>query len=368
MPNEFTPVGDRASIYCRNNVWYVNYQHGGRQVRRSLKTDIKREAIIRAQRIEADLARGDARQEVAISTIADVIEALLTSAESENRAAKTLAKYRFVTGQIRSLAEERRVTNIHQLNPQFADAFRTKLRKANRAAKTIYNAMVILRSVALFAMRRRMCDIDPLAGYKLQKPKPTTQPCWSPAEADAIVAAAPSTYRPYFKFLRETGCRAGEAKFLTWSDVDLGHRTIYIRSKEGWKPKSGDQRKVSMTEALVELLSSLPRAGRWVFTAPLTCRHPEAGRQLSERRALQALKRVLTRLKLDGHLHTFRHTFISQALMGGVPEAVVRQWVGHVDPANLRLYTHVADDVSQAYLRRFSEGGASSAQTREPVQ
>jgi integrase len=69
---------------------------------------------------------------------------------------------------------------------------------------------------------------------------------------------------------------------------------------------------------------------------------------------LVALKRVLKTLALPGKLHTFRHTYISQALTRGVPEAVVRQWVGHVDPEILRLYTHVADEVSQAYVSRFS--------------
>ncbi|MFO1008379.1 MAG: tyrosine-type recombinase/integrase, partial [Planctomycetaceae bacterium] len=88
---------------------------------------------------------------------------------------------------------------------------------------------------------------------------------------------------------------------------------------------------------------------------------PSLNRQISERRALVALKRVLTTLGLRGKLHTFRHTFISQALTRGVPEAVVRQWVGHVDPEILRLYTHVADEVSQAFISRFS----GSAQARD---
>ena len=44
--------------------------------------------------------------------------------------------------------------------------------------------------------------------------------------------------------------------------------------------------------------------------------------------------------------------------MAGVPEAVVRGWVGHVDPEILRLYTHVSDDVSRmmylgGYIIRF---------------
>lgn len=199
-----------------------------------------------------------------------------------------------------------------------------------------------------------MCAEDPLDGYRLQKPKSTPQPCWTPELADQIVRIAPVPYQPYFSFLRETGCRAGEGKYLMWDDVKFEAGVILIRPKEGdwgsWRPKSGDQRSVPMTDKLYDLLRSIPRRGLWVFCAPPTNRFPSKDRQISERRAL---KRVLKTQGLPGHLHTFRHTFISQALTRGVPEAVVRQWVGHVDPV-LHLYTHVADDVSRAYVSRFS--------------
>ncbi|MDZ4683445.1 MAG: hypothetical protein SH850_00050 [Planctomycetaceae bacterium] len=62
----FLPVGDRVSIFPRGKAWYVNYQHNGRQVRRSLGTNNKKEALLRAQRIETDLARGDAPQQITV--------------------------------------------------------------------------------------------------------------------------------------------------------------------------------------------------------------------------------------------------------------------------------------------------------------
>jgi hypothetical protein len=34
---------------------------------------------------------------------------------------------------------------------------------------------------------------------------------------------------------------------------------------------------------------------------------------------------------------TFRHAFISHALTQGIPEAIVRQWVRHVDAEVLKL-------------------------------
>ena len=61
---------------------------------------------------------------------------------------------------------------------------------------------------------------------------------------------------------------------------------------------------------------------------------------------------MLKQLGLKGHLHTFRHSFISHALTSGVPEAIVRSWVGHVDHRILKTYTHVADQISQNAMEK----------------
>jgi integrase len=100
-------------------------------------------------------------------------------------------------------------------------------------------------------------------------------------------------------------------------------------------------------------LRGLRRHGRWVLWAPKPTSKAADG-QISERTLLTYLKRVLKQLGLPGHLHTFRHSFISHALISGVPEATVRSWVGHVDADILRTYTHINDQASQAAMARLS--------------
>ena len=69
---------------------------------------------------------------------------------------------------------------------------------------------------------------------------------------------------------------------------------------------------------------------------------------------------MLKRLKiLEGHLHTFRHAFISRALSAGVPDALVRSWVGHVDEDVMKHYMHIADKTSQSEMARL---GATAAE------
>ena len=342
------------SNYRRGKTWYANWQKDGRQYRRRLKARSKKEAIFRAQRIEQEIDQDAGVTRVEPARVEQVIGEYLAFAQADGRAKKTLAKYRQVCDQIHAEAVRQDRLRVDQLDQRFADAFRGRLHRDGLKPKTIYNRMTILRSVVLFTFRRKMTPMDPMAGLRLKKPKPTIQPVWSPPEAEQILNHAPDTYRPYLTFLRDSGCRAGEAKFLTWADIDLERGIAHIREKDNSRPKSGDQRVVPLTPRLKQLLGSLSRRGRWVFTAPITARHPEAGRQLSERRALQCLKRIVASMGLNGHLHTFRHTFISQALSRGVPEAVVRDWVGHVDPSILRLYTHISQATSTSYVEKFA--------------
>ena len=111
---------------------------------------------------------------------------------------------------------------------------------------------------------------------------------------------------------------------------------------------------VPISQKVRTVVEGLSREADWVFTSRPSQKYPRGDAQVSERRLLQYLKRVLGRLGLRGHLHTFRHSFISAALSGGIPEAVVRDWVGHVDDRIIRLYTHIADKTSKAAMKKLA--------------
>lgn len=262
---------------------------------------------------------------------------------------------------ISKFAAEKAVRFIGQVSPQFADDFRD-CSAEDRTPVALYSGMRVLRALTLFAYRRQMCDVGVLANYKVPKPRLQPQPCWSPEEADRIIAAASPKFRPYLLFLRETGCRANEGRFLTWDNVHFGKDGrsgyIHICAKPGWRPKSGDERKIPMTERLAAELQALPRHGQWVFT-----RQNRRGDwdQIGNVGSQTHLRAILKAMGLKGHRHTFRQTFISQALTKGGPEAVVREWVGHVDSRILKLDTHVAPDISSLYLKLLeshSSGGS----------
>lgn len=362
---KFEKIGDHVAIFQRGERWYANYQHNGKQIRQSLKTTSKKQARTQAIQIEADLTSGRFTEQKRAPTLQVVIDRYREHLQTEGRAKKTLVKYEHAFANYLTLAERLKVKSILGVDQAFVDAFRAE-RVANGAApKTVHADTVILRQLVNFARSRQLISRDPLHGMKLVKPKPTPQPCWTVEEVRRILAATTAPQRAALTLLAETGMRIGELRHLTWNDVDFANGVIHIREKLGWKPKTGDMRVIPMTSTARDVLKGLPQKVNWVFTSRPSRDYPEGDRQLSERRLLEYLKRVLKKVQLSGHLHTFRHYFISTALTNGVAEAVVRQWVGHVDREVLQRYTHVADKVSKTAMAGLAAAVASTKSNEE---
>lgn len=348
-------IGDVVSIFQRGGRWYANFQRAGKQVRHSLKTTSKKQARQKAISLEADILAGRYERAVTAPSIERTFDEYVANLKAEDKAAKTLAKVDLVRRRVLELAGQRRATSILSVDLSFIDAYRNARATGAKkpAPKTMSNELVIIRQVVNFALSRNKISRDPLKGLKLKKPKPRPQPCWTRAEVDAILAAAKGPHRPSLVLLAETGMRVGELRWLSWDDVDLTLGVIKVQPKDDWKPKTGDQRVVPISATARAQLEALPRRARWVVTAAPSRFYADGKHQISDRRVLQYLKRVLKRLGLKGHVHTFRHAFISHALTHGTPEAIVRQWVGHVDQEIMRHYTHIADAASQAAMQRL---------------
>jgi integrase len=359
----YEPVGDIICIFRRGRRWYANFQLNGKQQRPSLGTTSKKEARRRAIQLEAEIIEGRYQRKAPPASLAAVVTDYKQFLQTEGRADKTLIKYTMILDRLLDLAGRRGVYTVNDVNLKFMDAYRAERVQAGAAPKTVYTESVVVRQLVNFGLSRDLLVVDPLKGLKLKKPRPSRQPCWTYEQVQQILGVSPLEIVPALTLLAETGMRFGELAWLTWDDIDFTANVLRVQPKDGWKPKTGDQRAVPLNAQLQRLLMSLPKRWRWVMTMPPSPRCPLAGRQWTERRLLAVLKRVLKTLKLPGKLHTFRHTFISNALLKGTPVTLVREWVGHVDEQVLKLYTHVHNEASQAAMQRLAEANYQLQQT-----
>lgn len=349
-------IGEYVSIYSRGSCWYANFQYAGKQHRQSLETRSKKEARRRALKLDGQLVEGRYQRPAAVPSIDAVIQDYMAFLRAERRAKKTLVKYEKVFDRLRELAGRKRVTKISGVDLRLVDAYRSD-RAAKCASKTVHTETVVIKQLVNFAVSRGLLATNPLRGLRIKKPKSRPQPCWTREQVTEILAASREGYRAALTLLAETGMRVGELKHLQWDDIDFPRNVIRVQPKQGWRPKTGDQRAIPISPATRAVLQQLPRQASRVVTAPPSKFSDAQNRPVCERRLLDHLKRVLKRLGLPGHLHTFRHAFISNALTEGTAEAVVRAWVGHVDAEVLKLYTHIADRASQAAMEDLSRRG-----------
>jgi integrase/recombinase XerD len=359
-------VGEFVRIYKRGKTWYANFQADKKQERQSLKTSNKKLALRRALKIDAQLSAGQWKATPDAATVEEAITAYRDFLRAEGRAAKTLSKYEKVFERIADLAQARRIRDLSGVDLKFVDAYRRIRVDDGAAPKTHYTETVVVRQLVNFALTRDMIASDPLKGLRLKKPKPTRQPCWTHEQVMAILASSPPEVKPAFTLLAEFGLRFGELAWLTWLDIDFGINVLKIQPKDGWKPKSGDQRAVPLNPVAIEILGELPKQWKWVVTMPPSKHYSKWGRQWTERRLLFALKQVLKKVGLEGKLHTFRHSFISNALLKGTAVAVVREWVGHVDDQIIRHYTHVHNAASQTAMQRLAQANLYLQKKEKP--
>ncbi len=129
-------------------------------------------------------------------------------------------------------------------------------------------------------------------------------------------------------FLAQTNCRADEARGLRWEDLDLeaGKFGLALVTGKGRKSRIV-YLKSEARKALEEWMKQHP-GGDYVFC------NLETGEALTYWGLRQIIVRLKERARLDNkrcNLHSFRHFFAQEYLMGGGDMASLQELMGHGD-------------------------------------
>jgi len=229
-------------------------------------------------------------------------------------------------------------------------------RKAEVAPATLYHESTLVKQLINFAYDRGWIETNPLKKLKLKRPRQVPAPTYTLDQVNRIIAAA-GTYADLFELLAFTGLRIGEARWLTWRDIELDDDraggTLHVRAKPNeWKPKDGDDRAIPLHPRVAQMLGRRRRKHRFVFTAAPSAAYPSGGHQISDRHVLLSLKRILKRLGIgDNTVHGFRHFFVSYCANNGVEPFKLIQWTGHADLATVLRYYSLSDEESRKAMQ-----------------
>lgn len=190
-------------------------------------------------------------------------------------------------------------------------------------------------------------------------------------ELQVVLAALPEEWRPFFRFLAQTGVRISEALGLTWGDVELGvcpqvhiRRQLYKGSLQALKSRHS-RRSVPLTPGMVHTLREM-RARGYAEGAPVFA--TRLGRPLNRYNLRnRVLKPTVESVGLGWvTFHSFRHTCGSLLFAGGKDVKQVQEWLGHADPGfTLRTYVHLLDEgLGSADFLDDAVGGTGAATQR----
>lgn len=155
------------------------------------------------------------------------------------------------------------------------------------------------------------------------------------------------------QLLAHTGLRKDEVISLKWPMIDWQHAVFNLPDT-----KTG-QRSVPVSSQVMALLREIhahtgqPRAGYVIRS--------RTGRRLTSLNKTWERIRVMAGIP-DVRLHDLRHSFASDALMGGVPLAIIGKILGHRQPTTTQRYAHLSDRVVRDAIEQTSNRITDAAQ------
>ena len=171
------------------------------------------------------------------------------------------------------------------------------------------------------------------------------------AEVQSLVAGCGKKTACFLQLIRETGCRAGDAHNLQWTDIDFEKPTISVRPE-----KNSNPRVLRVSGRLIGMLSGLPRAWKLVF------RNPEIDeiktlnwmrRSFQRQRKRLAIKLQNPRLEQIS-FRTLRHYKATMEYARSKDILHVMRLLGHRNIKNTLVYTHLVNWESDEFVSKVA--------------
>jgi integrase len=318
-------------------IWYCTM--GGRKLSLGVKgRENEKEAVMAWHRLFANGTpeptpepREEVKQEPEAEgvSVGEVLMAFLADCEGRVKP-KTLHDYKVFLNDF--MAKHGKV-KVSALTTAMAEQH---ARKPTWSGSTQNDFLGILASAFTWAERMRLIDRTPLAG--LRKPPKASRGAKSVVSAETVqqlLAHADDEFAALVRFLWLTGCRPSEAGGLQVEEVRWEERCAILQEHK--TAHRGKVRVIYLSDAALDILreqqAEHPRG--YLF------RRPTGGRWTTHS-ITQKFARVSRVAGVKVTAYGLRHTFATDALAKGVPDAQVAALMGHSGTATLhKHYSHL---------------------------
>ncbi len=323
-----------ASIYKRENVWYLSYRAGGRRVRKSVGKS-KKLAVLAQKEVEVRIAKKKLGwQEIRDPALCYFQEEYLRYLKANTRPT-TYVRYRKALQHFSDFFESYGTASVKlsQISFQLIEEYKQERGKVVKPS-TVNIELKVLRALYNFAIQCKCARENPVSKVDFFRGVEKKPKFLQEEEIKELLDNSNGLYPVLYTFLK-TGLRKSELINLKWKDIDFKRKYITVESKEDWRTKTGNTREIPVGDDLVEILNKLPKTSDYVF---LNSNGRKYGFHLTER-----VKRLARSIGIsDMTVHALRHTFISHLVMNGVDLVSVKELAGHSDIKTTMRYAHLA--------------------------
>ena len=326
-----------ATIYKRDNTWYLQYSYQGKRIRKAIGKNKKFAEWAKAD-IEQKLEKAKAGFIDARTTIHTFFRE--TKKRINRKSPATKERYLQVLQHFDHwyFSQFNPPRYLNDISPEIISSFAAAEKLRGLAPSTINYELDRLHTFFLYYVRQKKIEFSPVANVQYFDVPDHVPRFFSIDEIKIIFDHLSPRYIPHFTTFLYTGIRRDELRFLHWSDVK--DNLIRIRPKPEWTPKSKSSiRTIPQHPKVVEAIASRKRLGEsnlYVFSN-------KSGNVIHRNNLLTILKRAMNKAGINnGNIHTFRHTFASHLVQSGVSIYKVSKLLGHHSVKQTEIYAHLA--------------------------
>jgi integrase len=263
-------------------------------------------------------------------TVGEMVKGFIADAEARAKP-NTIRVYRFF---LLPFAKRFSTMKASALTPPLVEAY---ARKPTWGDNTKADFLGTLASAFKWAERSRIIDKTPLTGLK-RPPKASrgAEAVIKPEAHVRLLEAAGKGFKPFLRLLHLTGARPGEVAAITAENFDA--EGGMVRLKEHKTAHKGKSRTIYLCPEAVALLL----VQRAIYGEGFLFRS-RFGLSWSGNAVVKAMLETRKRAGVEKAIaYGYRHTFATDALANGVPDAQVAALLGHSGTAMLhKHYSHL---------------------------
>lgn len=330
------------SVFRRGRIWWFNFYFQGVRYQGSTGTTTREEALQAESVRKTELASAKThRRESSAPSFADFANKEFEpwcGVEHRDRSS-TYARY---MRSIKALSRFFGHQPLRSINAGDVERYKIcrsqQTRKHARDGRLVSPAAVnrdlaVLRILFNYAIRLGRATRNPVAEVKFFRERSNHMRVLSAEEEQRYLAAASPLLHDVAVVMLETGMRPGEIYRLRKENIDLGLRSVFVRTGK----TSNATRHIPLTERAFQMLARRMQqdTASWLFPCPFNESKPVK----DVRRAHDA---AVLRAKIHPplRLYDLRHTALTRMAMAGIDLPTLKELAGHSQIQMTMRYVH----------------------------